>query len=105
MGEKVTTHLTEIAFNTSRRSVRAALIPLIPVSDEMKKVIGIHLTLLFCAYLSRCINFNFFFFWKLIEFSQLLETLYPGTWYSREFTKAAMKSLPLGKSTWVSEGN
>lgn len=39
-----------------------------------------------------------------VEFSQLLETLYPGTWYSREFTKASMKSLPLGKSTWVPNG-
>jgi hypothetical protein len=46
MGEKISTHLKEIAFNTSRRSVRAALIPLLQVSDEMRKVIVILIDLL-----------------------------------------------------------
>lgn len=47
MGEKVSAHMQEIAFNTSRRTLRAALLPLLNINADNKKVVGIHLALLF----------------------------------------------------------
>lgn len=41
MGEKISEHIEEITLNTSRRTVRASLLPLLHITAETKQIVGI----------------------------------------------------------------
>jgi hypothetical protein len=59
MGDNITAHLQEIAFNTSRRHLRAALLPLLEISPGMKEIIAIRNPLFLLPTFSFLLNLSF----------------------------------------------
>lgn len=62
MGENITLHLEEVAFNTSRRPVRAALLQLLELSPKMKEVVDILWIVFFSSLFDGLYNLQIF--WK-----------------------------------------